>query len=59
MDEKYRSRKFMLAVTSLALASFFLGLDKLSGSEWVMITAGILGLYGYNNVQDKRNEAKT
>ena len=54
MDDKFRSRKFMLAVTSLALASFFLGLDKLSGSEWVMITAGILGLYGYNNVQEKR-----
>ena len=55
MDDKYRSRKFLLATTALALASFFLGVDKLSGSEWVMITAGILGLYGYNNVQEKRD----
>ena len=44
MDDKFRSRKWNLSVASLALASLFLGLNMLTGGEWVTITIFILGL---------------
>lgn len=57
MDNKFRSRKFMLAATSLALGSFFLSMGKIGGGEWVGLIAIILGLYGGSNVMEKRNES--
>lgn len=56
MSDKYGSRKFLIASTSLALGSLFLGLDKLTGGEWVMLVAAILGLYGAGNVMERKND---
>ena len=53
MDDKYRSRKFMIACTSLAMSCFFLWFDKLTGDNYVMVVAAIIGLYGYSNIKDK------
>jgi len=57
MSDKYGSRKFLIASTSLIFGSLFLSLDKLTGGEWVMLVAAILGLYGAGNVMEKKNDA--
>jgi len=56
MDETFRSRKFALTLTVLSLASIFLGLGLLAGSEWVTICIFSLGLYSAANVMEKKNE---
>ena len=54
MDEKFRSRKFGLAVTFslVSIAALFSG--HLSGGEFIAATTVILGLYGAANVMDKK-----
>jgi len=57
MDDRFRSRKFALTVSALIMASIFLYIGKIAGSEWVTITIFILGLYGTANVMEKKNDA--
>lgn len=39
MDDKFRSRKWQLAVFTAVAATVFLAFDKLTGAEW----AGVMG----------------
>lgn len=55
MDDKYRSRKFALALTALLVASAALLMGNMSGAEYSACIAFILGLYGAANVMEKRN----
>lgn len=53
MDDKYRSRKYAIAVTSMlgihvALFSGFIG-----GSEYITGLGLIIGLYGASNIGEK------
>jgi len=57
MNDRLRSRKFTLSVTAFFMASIFLYIGKIAGSEWVTITIFILGLYGTANVMEKKNDA--
>jgi len=54
MDNKFRSRKFALTIAALIMASVFLYIGKLAGSEWVTVTIFILGLYGAANVMESK-----
>ena len=47
-------RKFFIAISSEAIAAIALFADKISGSEWVMVTTALLGIYGYHNVKGKK-----
>jgi len=51
MTEGFRSRKFLLACVSLgaAIAGLFEG--SLSEQSFVILVGGVLGLYGYQNIQ--------
>lgn len=54
MPAPYTSRKFLLACVFTAAAILGLLLEKLSGSEFVMLAGTVLGLYGAADViQDK------
>lgn len=53
MDEKFKSRKFILASCSLAVASVGIAAGWLSGGEWVAAVSFILGLYGTANVSQR------
>ena len=59
MNDKFRSRKFGLAVACLGLSFLALGLGWVEGSSWVPLVGLILGLYGAANVGeaavDKKN----
>jgi hypothetical protein len=54
MDEKYRSRKFGLAVTFSLVSIIALFSGDLSGGEFVASITVILGLYGAANIMDKQ-----
>lgn len=58
MMGRYKSRKFIAAVVVIVLASLFLYLDKLGGTEWITAVNISLGLYVGSNVAQKkiRNE---
>jgi len=56
MDDKFRSRKFALTISALIMASVFLYIGKLAGSEWVTVVIFTLGLYGAANVMEKKDE---
>ncbi len=44
------SRKFVLAVLTLAFASVALPLDWLTGGEWVTAATLVMGAYGAANI---------
>ena len=50
----YRSRKFLLAVTALAVSAVALFKGDLDGGTWVAALTLILGLYSAANVMEKR-----
>jgi len=54
MDDKYRSRKFALATSSLLMAGVGMYMGFISGGEFVAAISAILGLYGAANVMDKK-----
>jgi hypothetical protein len=53
IDSKFRSRKFFLACTALSASIVGVFTEVLSEQSFVVLVAGILGLYGYHNLQDK------
>jgi len=50
---RYKSRKFIAAIVVIVLASLFLYLDKLGGTEWITAVNISLGLYVGSNVAQK------
>lgn len=55
-DRVYRSRKFGLAVASLAISAFALFADKIGGGEWVAAITLVLGIYSAANVVESKND---
>ena len=55
MQSKYKSRKFIAAAVIIVLASVFLFLGKLGGTEWITAVNISLGLYVGGNVIQKKN----
>jgi hypothetical protein len=53
-DEKYRSRKWQLAVFTSIAAATFLAFGKLSGGEWMAVQMAVVGVYNYANVKDPK-----
>ena len=53
MDSKFRSRKFFLACVSLATVIVGLFAGTLTEQTFAVLVGGILGLYGYQNIQDR------
>ena len=56
MASKYKSRKFIAAVVVIILASIFLVMGKLGGTEWITAVNISLGLYVGGNVVQKKNK---
>ncbi len=53
-DDRYRSRKFRLALFASVVASIALFTIDFSGTTWVTAQSIILGLYGAANVGEKK-----
>ena len=54
IDEKYKSRKFLLALLASIVSSIALFTIDFSGTTWVSAQSIILGLYGVANVTNKK-----
>jgi uncharacterized membrane protein YccF (DUF307 family) len=54
IEEKYRSRKFLLALIASIVSSIALFTIDFSGATWVSAQSIILGLYGAANVTNKK-----
>lgn len=54
MDEKYRSRKFILAAISLVVGSVGLFTGEIESGDFYLLVGIILGAYGTANVMEKR-----
>ncbi len=54
IDEKYKSRKFLLALLASIVSSIALFTIDFSGATWVSAQSIILGLYGVANVTNKK-----
>ena len=54
IDEKYKSRKFLLALLASIVSSIALFTIDFSGATWVSARSIILGLYGAANVTNKK-----
>ena len=52
-DDRFRSRKFALAATSLVCSAVGLFMGMLDGNAWFLSVGVILGLYGAANVAEK------
>jgi hypothetical protein len=55
-DQRFRSRKFMLAMLSFVMSSAWLALGMIDALQWVDITKWVLGLYLAGNVGDTAAE---
>ena len=53
MDSKFRSRKFILAASGLAVSSIALLLGMMDGSAYVLALGTVLGMYGAANVSQR------
>ena len=53
MDDRYRSRKFALAVASLLISAAALFSKHIASGEWIAAITIVLGLYGASNVLEK------
>jgi len=56
MDDRYRSRKFGLAVFFTLTSTTALFTDYLEGGEYLAAMGLVLGLYGMANVMQSKNE---
>ena len=56
VTNKYKSRKFIAAVVVIILASIFLLLGELGGTEWITAVNISLALYVGGNVAQKKNK---
>lgn len=54
---RYASRKFILALLALLFATWLCWYFRLTGTEYVTIVLGIIGMYKAANVLDGRAEA--
>lgn len=54
MDDKFRSRKYALAVSSLFAITAGLFTGFITGGEYIAGITSILGMYGAANVWDKK-----
>jgi len=54
MDNKFRSRKFMVAIFFTLSGTVGLFMDKLGGGEYIALATTVLTLYGLANVADKK-----
>lgn len=50
---RYASRKFLIAVSSLACAQWALFANLISGQDWRIVVIAVVGLYGAANVGQK------
>ena len=53
-DQKYRSRKFGLAVFAMLASTVGLFMGHLDGNAWYLSIGVILGLYSAANVMEKK-----
>lgn len=51
-DDKFRSRKFLLASVAMVTASTAVLFGQITGGEYAACLATILGLYGWQNLKD-------
>ena len=56
MNERLYSRKFILTVVILLIATVALFTDVLAGAEWVTVSTLVLGIYGGANVMAEKNK---
>lgn len=54
IDAVKSQRKFTIAMLFWFSGTAGMAFEILSGGEYVMLAAAVLGLYGYANVQDKK-----
>lgn len=57
-DDRYRSRKFRLAVGCLLISAIALFTGFVTGAEWVTVVSLVIGLYGASNVGQVFAETK-
>lgn len=57
MDDRYRSRKWRLAVGLSVGVHIALFAGFIEGDHYVILVGGILGLYQYANVTEKKGNA--
>ena len=53
-ENKYRSRKFLLAVFAMAVSAYALIGGIIDGNAWFMSIGAVLGLYGGTSVWEKK-----
>ena len=53
VDEKYRSRKFLLASLFTTAGVIALFAEKMTGGEFIGLSGTVLALYGAANLMDK------
>jgi hypothetical protein len=56
MDDKFRSRKFLLAAFALFWSTTGMLFSIISGGEYVSALVVILGLYGASNHMERKND---
>lgn len=52
--DRYKSRKFIVAIVVIILSSFFLYFGKLNANQWIAAVNISLGLYTGGNVVQKK-----
>jgi len=55
MDDKYRSRKFGLAVFFTVAGTIAFYMKLMGAGEWLALVGEVLALYGWANVVEKKN----
>ncbi len=53
---RWTSRKFWTVNAWQAVSTVALFFDKVDGSTYAMLTAGLIGIYATSNVADKRSK---
>lgn len=57
-DDKFASRKFLLACVAFVCGVVLLSVGKIDAAQWVSYTTWVLGLYFGANVADTAVERK-
>jgi uncharacterized membrane protein YiaA len=53
MDNRYASRKFLLACAAFVAGLVFFAIGKIDAAQWLSQSAWVLGLYLAGNVGDQ------
>lgn len=56
MDDKFRSRKFLLACFFAVVGTIGLFTDKIGAGEYIALTTSVLGLYSFANATIRKSE---